>query len=88
MLDELLGEAAQSLLRGLGRLLAPLGRFAVEILVHFIGELLIQGTGYAICRRFKADVSPDGWLSTLVGLIFWCLIGVATYFVLASTPTD
>lgn len=87
MLNDLIGEAAHGLLRGLGRLLSPLGRFAVEILVHFMGELLIQGTGYAIYRRFKADVSPEGGLSILVGLLFWSLVGVAAYFVLRSTPT-
>ena len=88
MLDDLLGETAHGLLRGLGRLLAPLGRFLVELLVHFIGELLIQGTGYAICQRFKADVSPDGWLSTLVGLLFWTVIGLGAWYLLASMPTD
>jgi hypothetical protein len=55
------------------------GRVFVEVAVHALGEVAIQGMGYLVCRPFKHDVKPDGLLTTVVGLTFWMVFGVLVY---------
>ncbi len=74
MLVELVAEVAGSVLRMAGRVLA-------EIFLHGIVEIMVQGTGYLLCRPFNRNVQPDGWLVTGVGTIFWLLVGVTGYLI-------
>lgn len=53
-----------------GGLFRLLGQFFVEI----VGEFLVRGVGYGICRRISPAVSPDGWPVAVVGLLFWVAV--------------
>jgi hypothetical protein len=72
MPGEAIGELAAAILRMFGRVF-------VEVAVHALGEVAIQGMGYLVCRPFKHDVKPDGLLATVVGLSFWTVFGVLVY---------
>jgi hypothetical protein len=72
MPGEAIGELAAAILRMFGRVF-------VEVVVHALSEVAIQGMGYLICRPFKHNVRPDGLLTTVVGLTFWMGIGVLVY---------
>lgn len=69
-IGEIVGEVARGLLR--------------VILVEFLFELMIEGTGYLICKRFKSSVDPDGVVVAVVGIVFWMLIGGLGYVVYRS----
>ncbi|MEZ5661140.1 MAG: hypothetical protein R3E83_22305 [Burkholderiaceae bacterium] len=63
-------------------LVAGIFRIVGEVLVEGVFERLFRGAGYAICRRFKPKVDPDGWVVLLVGVGFWLGLGwlaVSTY---------
>jgi hypothetical protein len=47
------------------------GRFLFRILNEVLVEFLCKGTGYLICKPFKSNVDPDGFLAFAVGFIFW-----------------
>ena len=59
------------------------GRFIGPILVEFVFEILIQGTGYLIVRYVvflnQQEVDPDGPLATITGLSFW--VAIATILI-------
>jgi hypothetical protein len=67
------GEIAGEVVGGLFRLL---GQFFVEV----VGELLVRGVGYAICRRVSPGTDPDSWPSAVVGLLFWAAVFALGYF--------
>lgn len=54
----------------------PFLRLIGQFFIEFIGEMLIKGVGYAICRRFSANVDPEGWRVALTGVLFWLVVGV------------
>lgn len=72
MPGEAISELAAAILRMFGRVF-------VEVVVHVLGEVAIQGMGYLICRPFKHNVRSDGLLTTVVGLTFWMGFGVLVY---------
>ena len=55
------------------------GRLVADVAIRLIGEILIQGVGYLICKPFKRNISPDGALPFLVGLSFWAIVGYTVY---------
>ena len=67
-------------------MVGALGRFLGRIVVEFIFEMLIKGTGYFIAVRVlrlqKAD--PDSILAIVLGFAFWGVVGVAAYALVAS----
>lgn len=60
-------------------LASSFGRLIADIAIRLVGEILIQGVGYVICKPFKPNVSPDGALAFLVGLAFWLSFGYLGY---------
>ena len=56
------------------------GRFIGQILIEFVFEILIQGTGYLIVKYVfflnQREVDPDGPLATITGLSFWVAIAM------------
>lgn len=58
-------------LEAVGDLLEVVGRFLLRILNEVLIEFLCRGTGYLICKPFKSNVDPDGFLVVAVGFIFW-----------------
>jgi len=65
-----LGEVSGELLGGIFRLIAW---FAGEVVL----DLLIRVPGYLICRALGHQVDPDGVAATLVGVLFWAVVGFA-----------
>lgn len=72
MPGDLIAEVAGGVLRVVGRVLA-------EVFINLGGEVAIQGVGYMICKPFKPDVKPGGWLVAVVGLAFWVAVGALAY---------
>lgn len=58
-------------LDSVGDLLEVVGRFLFRILNEVLIEFLCKGTGYLICKPFKSNVDPDGFLVFSVGFVFW-----------------
>jgi len=75
-----LGEIAGEALGGFVRIV---GRIIFEVLFEFI----IQGTGYILVRPFRPKAEPTDTACTVVGLLFWALVGVAGYFAYHATAT-
>lgn len=69
---EIIGEAAEGLLRIIGR-----------VLFEVFFEFLLKGAGYVICRCFGREVDPDGAAAALVGLLFWIAVGCGLYLILS-----
>lgn len=72
MIADIVVELAGGALRAVGRVVA-------DVFLSFFFELAVQGTGFVLCRPFKADVKPDGKLSTVVGLSFWVIVIALVY---------
>jgi hypothetical protein len=69
MIADIVGEVVGGVLRFLGR-----------IVLEVVFELLVKGTGSAICQPFiKKKLDPDGWLVVVVGLSFWGAVGIGLY---------
>lgn len=64
-----------------GELLAPVFKFIGRILFELFFELLIKGAGYLICRPFKKNIDPDGFLVVVVGLVFWVGVGFSAVYI-------
>lgn len=66
-------------------LLSNAFRFLIaEVVLGF----LIQGPGYLLCRIFNKSVQPDGMRSTIVGLLFWILVGYLSYSIYQFVSVD
>ena len=63
-----------------GELLGGVLRAIGSIFVEVILEIAIRGPGYLISRMFRNDIDPDGGWVVVVGLVFWIVIGVISYF--------
>ena len=73
MLEDILGDVARGVLR-------PILRFVfIDVLLHGVFEIIVQGTGYIICKPVTPSVKPDGWQAGIVGLFAWALIGFGCY---------
>lgn len=61
----------------------------VELILHAVSELviefLIKGPGYVIVKIIRPGdrTDPDGCLVSVLGLMFWLVIGVASWFFFA-----
>ncbi|MBB3922808.1 MULTISPECIES: hypothetical protein [Xanthomonas] len=73
-LGEIAGEALGGIVRVVGR-----------ILFEVFFELTIQGTGYILVRTVRPEAEPDDTICTVVGLLFWVVVGVGGYFVYRAT---
>jgi hypothetical protein len=60
-------------------LISIIFRFLINVFVEVVLGFLIQGPGYLFCRIFNKSVQPDGGLSTIVGILFWILVGYLSY---------
>ena len=76
------GSTLNMALDAVGDLFEVVGRFLFRILNEVVVEFFCKGTGYLICKPFKPNVKPDGFLVFSVGFIFWCsavMLGVHIY---------
>jgi uncharacterized membrane protein len=65
-----------------GGLLRVLARFIGEIIVSIIFEIIIKGPGYIIVKFLsKPKSEPGEGVSTIVGILFWLLIGGISFYV-------
>ncbi len=59
-------------------------RFFSYLLMDIILDVLIKGAGYLLIKALpfskKKTISPDGFLSITLGLIFWVSIGMMIYW--------
>lgn len=67
-IGELVGEGLGALIRGIGRLLFEL-----------VFELFLAGTGRLLIRIASPKSEPGDLTCTLVGLLFWVVLGVGGY---------
>ena len=74
----LLGEIAGEALGGIVRVV---GRILFEVFFEFI----IQGTGYVLVRTVRPKTEPDDTVCTVVGLLFWVVVGIGGYFTYRAT---
>ena len=60
-----------------------IGRAIGQIFIELILELLIKGPGYLITKFFSKtnEKEPTENKTIIIGLLFWCFIGVSTYLV-------
>lgn len=75
-------------LDAVGDLLEVVGRFIFRILNEALVEFLCKGTGYLICKPFKSDVDPDGFLVFAVGLIFWVGVAILGFYLYEFIQID
>lgn len=61
-------------------ILAGALRFIAHVIVDGVLEILIQGPGYLVCRKFNKNIQPDGVLVVVVGITFWALVTTGGYF--------
>jgi len=74
MIEDIVGGA----LKVVGRLL---GHFLIEI----IFEILLKGPGCLISKQFtKRELDPDGFIVVITGLLFWGVVGFASYGIYTS----
>jgi len=73
-LGEIAGEA-------LGGIVRVVGRILFEVFFEFI----IQGTGYVLVRTVRPKTEPDDTVCTVVGLLFWVVVGIGGYFTYRAT---
>ena len=73
-LGEIAGEA-------LGGIVRVVGRILFEVFFEFI----IQGTGYVVVRTVRPKTEPDDTVCTVVGLLFWVVVGIGGYFTYRAT---
>ena len=73
-LGEIAGEA-------LGGIVRVVGRILFEVFFEFI----IQGTGYVLVRTVRPKTEPDDTVCTVVGLLFWVVVGIGGYFTYRTT---
>lgn len=65
-----------------GGLLRVVARFIGEILVSLIFEIIIKGPGYIIVKFLsKPKSEPGEGVSTVVGILFWLLVGCISFYV-------
>jgi hypothetical protein len=69
-IGEIAGEVLGGTLRVVGR-----------ILFEVFFELIIKGTGYALVRLVRPKEEPGETTCAVVGLFFWCAVGIGSYFV-------
>ncbi|MEP2651497.1 MAG: hypothetical protein ABJH06_05815 [Paraglaciecola sp.] len=58
------------------------------LIVEVVLSFLIQGPGYLLCRIFNKSVEPDCALSTIVGFLFWILVGYLSYSIYQFNSVD
>lgn len=60
-----------------------IGRAIAQIFIELILELLIKGPGYLIIKLFSKNKEKEPTENKLiiVGLLFWCSIGLGAYLV-------
>ena len=73
-LGEIAGEA-------LGGIVRVVGRILFEVFFEFI----IRGTGYVLVRTVRPKTEPDDTVCTVVGLLFWVVVGIGGYFTYRAT---
>ena len=73
-LGEIAGEALGGIVRVVGR-----------ILFEVFFEFTIQGTGYVLVRTVRPKTEPDDTVCTVVGLLFWVVVGIGGYFTYRAT---
>ena len=78
MPGDVVGEVFVSILRGAGRVI-------FQLVVELIIEIMIKGGGYILVRMFRPKSYPGEGACTIVGIIFWVLIGTAVYFIHRAT---
>lgn len=68
-----------------GEVLGVVGRFLARIVVEFVFELLIKGTGYFIAARILRMhlPDPDGVVVVVLGLGFWSVVLFAGWSLIA-----
>lgn len=58
------------------------GRFVGYIIIEILFEIVLKGPGCVIYRLFsKQDPQADALVVTLLGLIFWVVIGFIGYMI-------
>ncbi len=59
-----------------------LGKFLLQFVVEVVLEILIKGPGYLLTRLFlKKNTDGDGWVTIIVGILFWIVVSVSGYFI-------
>ena len=82
MPGDVVGEVLVGILRTVGRVMVEIvGRGLVEL----IFEIMIKGSGYILLRIFRPKSDPGEGACTIVGIIFWILIGTVAYLIYRAT---
>ena len=60
-----------------------IGRVIAQIFIELILEIIVKGPGYLIIKFFSKTNAkePTENRTIIIGLLFWCFIGVSTYLV-------
>ncbi len=69
-IGDIAGEALGGIFRVIGR-----------ILFEVFFEFMLQGTGYVLIRLFRPNDEPSDTACTIVGIIFWVVVGTGGYFI-------
>ena len=70
-----------------GEALGGIARVVGRILVEVCFEILIRGAGDVLVRIVKPKAQPDDAVCTVVGLLFWLVVGIGSYFVYRATTS-
>jgi hypothetical protein len=55
-------------------------RFLGDCFQQVVGEVLIRGFGYGICRLFNRSANPNGVPVAIIGVAFWLVVGGLGYY--------
>ena len=66
-------------LDGVVDLIEVVARFFGRIVSEVLVEFLCKGMGFLICRKFKKDIDPDGFMVFIVGFLFWVIFVILVF---------